>query len=206
MTRQKLSRNDPCPCGSGKKYKHCCHGEGIDWSDRLTPARPAKLPCRLDGGSGAFLGPYHVVDTKLKSIARGHPDPAAWKPHVERLSDASTAEERLRAYKVVRDAKVIPEEAAEYTISWAIQWLPAGRESSAPAATGEEDIDEETASQELDQQTLAHLRRFGVNDLAEMFVNNRLEFDRRYERGRQFFHGPPDEELARHLKSKSIID
>jgi preprotein translocase subunit SecA len=21
----KISRNDPCPCGSGKKYKHC-HG------------------------------------------------------------------------------------------------------------------------------------------------------------------------------------
>jgi uncharacterized protein YchJ len=20
----KVSRNDPCPCGSGKKYKHCC--------------------------------------------------------------------------------------------------------------------------------------------------------------------------------------
>ena len=20
----KLSRNDPCSCGSGKKYKHCC--------------------------------------------------------------------------------------------------------------------------------------------------------------------------------------
>ncbi|WP_418450642.1 SEC-C metal-binding domain-containing protein [Blautia sp.] len=19
-----MSRNDPCPCGSGKKYKHCC--------------------------------------------------------------------------------------------------------------------------------------------------------------------------------------
>lgn len=23
---QKLGRNDPCPCGSGKKYKHC-HGQ-----------------------------------------------------------------------------------------------------------------------------------------------------------------------------------
>ena len=22
---QKVGRNDPCPCGSGKKYKHC-HG------------------------------------------------------------------------------------------------------------------------------------------------------------------------------------
>lgn len=20
----KVRRNDPCPCGSGKKYKHCC--------------------------------------------------------------------------------------------------------------------------------------------------------------------------------------
>ena len=23
---QRIGRNDPCPCGSGKKYKHC-HGQ-----------------------------------------------------------------------------------------------------------------------------------------------------------------------------------
>lgn len=23
----KIGRNDPCPCGSGKKYKHCCGGQ-----------------------------------------------------------------------------------------------------------------------------------------------------------------------------------
>jgi uncharacterized protein YecA (UPF0149 family) len=23
-TRAKVGRNDPCPCGSGKKYKKCC--------------------------------------------------------------------------------------------------------------------------------------------------------------------------------------
>ena len=22
--KQKVGRNDPCPCGSGKKYKKCC--------------------------------------------------------------------------------------------------------------------------------------------------------------------------------------
>ena len=22
--KEKVCRNDPCPCGSGKKYKHCC--------------------------------------------------------------------------------------------------------------------------------------------------------------------------------------
>ena len=26
---QKVSRNDPCPCGSGKKFKKCCMGKGI---------------------------------------------------------------------------------------------------------------------------------------------------------------------------------
>lgn len=25
-TAPKVGRNDPCPCGSGKKYKHCCLG------------------------------------------------------------------------------------------------------------------------------------------------------------------------------------
>ena len=24
MNHNRVSRNDPCPCGSGKKYKHCC--------------------------------------------------------------------------------------------------------------------------------------------------------------------------------------
>ena len=48
--RQKTGRNDPCPCGSGRKYKHCCLSKGLaptvsaespwsrqrDASDRLT--------------------------------------------------------------------------------------------------------------------------------------------------------------------------
>ena len=25
----KISRNSPCPCGSGKKYKKCCSGTGL---------------------------------------------------------------------------------------------------------------------------------------------------------------------------------
>jgi len=50
--REKVGRNDPCPCGSGKKYKRCCLSAGWeetapadtpwsrqrDASDRLTPA------------------------------------------------------------------------------------------------------------------------------------------------------------------------
>ena len=25
----KIGRNDPCPCGSGKKHKHCCYNKEV---------------------------------------------------------------------------------------------------------------------------------------------------------------------------------
>lgn len=28
---KKLSRNAPCGCGSGRKYKHCCYGKNFDY-------------------------------------------------------------------------------------------------------------------------------------------------------------------------------
>jgi len=28
VTRQKVGRNEPCPCGSGRKYKKCCGAGG----------------------------------------------------------------------------------------------------------------------------------------------------------------------------------
>jgi hypothetical protein len=31
MARRKVSRNAPCPCGSGKKYKQCCIRKDFEW-------------------------------------------------------------------------------------------------------------------------------------------------------------------------------
>ena len=37
-------RNEPCPCGSGKKYKHCCEGKrGSSNSSRLLIAAIAAV-------------------------------------------------------------------------------------------------------------------------------------------------------------------
>ena len=38
VTSEKVARNDPCPCGSGKKYKKCCMVSGyasnsLSWQD-----------------------------------------------------------------------------------------------------------------------------------------------------------------------------
>ena len=31
MARNRISRNAPCPCGSGKRYKNCCWDKGFEW-------------------------------------------------------------------------------------------------------------------------------------------------------------------------------
>lgn len=36
MTLDKAKRNDPCPCGSGKKYKKCCYNKDKDKSFTAT--------------------------------------------------------------------------------------------------------------------------------------------------------------------------
>ena len=36
METAKTGRNDPCPCGSGKKYKQCCEGKAAEKTTFLT--------------------------------------------------------------------------------------------------------------------------------------------------------------------------
>lgn len=36
-TRNRVGRNDPCPCGSGKKFKKCCLFGGSNTRDDRTP-------------------------------------------------------------------------------------------------------------------------------------------------------------------------
>ena len=33
MNSIRTSRNEPCPCGSGKKYKKCCYGKGYEFEE-----------------------------------------------------------------------------------------------------------------------------------------------------------------------------
>ena len=48
MASNKLSRNAPCPCGSGKKYKHCCWGKGFDWVEDEQGHLAREVPLTAD--------------------------------------------------------------------------------------------------------------------------------------------------------------
>ena len=54
----KAGRNDPCPCGSGKKHKHCCWGKEVaprrlnaKWINQPTQ----KMPNLLERTFGAAV-------------------------------------------------------------------------------------------------------------------------------------------------------
>ncbi len=44
MARKRLSRNAPCPCGSGQKYKHCCYGKAFEWQEDDEGAVSRSIP------------------------------------------------------------------------------------------------------------------------------------------------------------------
>ena len=57
-----------------------------------------------------------------------------------------------------------------------------------------------------DAITAALFRAQGESGLARLYLTDRRAFDRRMERGRQHFFGPPSGAHAAYLRSKGIID
>jgi hypothetical protein len=61
MPHNKHTRNAPCPCGSGKKSKHCCNGKGGE--DDLG-RRSGQQP-KYAIGTVALYGPNDKTTTKI---------------------------------------------------------------------------------------------------------------------------------------------
>jgi HEAT repeat protein len=69
---QRIARNDPCPCGSGKKFKKCCYGKvdsgeetDTDHAAALSRVRPEKSAQKYPIGTIALYGPDDSTTTKI---------------------------------------------------------------------------------------------------------------------------------------------
>lgn len=73
----KLGRNDPCSCGSGKKFKHCCEGKVA--SRPSSPAAPA--PAETNQLVALFnAGRYAEVESQARLLLVRYPNSGiAWK-------------------------------------------------------------------------------------------------------------------------------
>jgi protein O-GlcNAc transferase len=64
----KVGRNDPCPCGSGKKYKNCCQG-------KLELDAPATTQIEINQLVYLFqTGRYPEMEMRARSLAERYPN------------------------------------------------------------------------------------------------------------------------------------
>ena len=66
-----LGRNDPCHCGSGKKYKQCCLGKDEEAARAARAKAAAEAPPvpAAEGATPAHSGPKHQTRQPWKKAA-----------------------------------------------------------------------------------------------------------------------------------------
>ncbi len=73
MKKEKVGRNQPCPCGSGKKYKNCCGSTAATANNSTSRALVLLL------GSLLLIGTIGFVRAVATSEAEDTPA-AVWSP------------------------------------------------------------------------------------------------------------------------------
>jgi len=87
----KVKRNAPCPCGSGKKAKRCCHGP-VEYLDvRIMPLEVYRDSiCELGGTTRAEFDDLfgELVDLPELDLSLQVPLPNVWTPAIDRAVSA----------------------------------------------------------------------------------------------------------------------
>ncbi len=104
----KIGRNDPCPCGSGKKYKLCCLG------GRLMSTETSRLSPRFRFEPGSYSAPGAF----LPSIACLE----QWKPHAWRYHFVLVKPDVL----CVEEAESVSQAEGDLNHAFAGEGTPAG--------------------------------------------------------------------------------
>lgn len=78
---ERIGRNDPCPCGSGKKYKNCCYRKGtadetdLNHATAMSNVSQTQAPPKYPIGTVALYGPDDQRTTKIvAAVIRRHGD------------------------------------------------------------------------------------------------------------------------------------
>jgi uncharacterized protein len=103
---EKVGRNDPCPCGSGKKYKNCCFQKEQNKRGSLGGR---KFTAKVLSGGGIINKPKLEVQEQVEAQEKGQAKP---------MVDYTTLMERsfgsaLHSYE---DKPPIPQDPSEYLV------------------------------------------------------------------------------------------
>src|SRR6058998_1481797 len=165
------------------------------------------------------MPPTKVRDRDLKAITIFLASTATPKRGgLPYLDAVLPAEHRLAATRVVRDLGALPPDAILYLLAQplldlASDHLMRDRDLTTRYEERFEVEDSEACAaamadynREADAITAALFRAQGEAGLAHLYLTDRRAFDRRLERSRQHFFGPPTGAHAACLRSKGIIN
>jgi SEC-C motif len=118
----KAGRNDPCPCGSGKKYKKCCLAKDREPPLRQTavippppssvaPPRPVPVLTQQHPKPAGPTAPARAAKAPTPSLSR---DPVTERAEsLWREFESQNGEDRIAVFlKTLEDAEVMPDDLA----------------------------------------------------------------------------------------------
>ncbi len=103
----KISRNQPCPCGSGRKYKHCCwsrnSGAHLDSTPAVSPHGYSFVETDLDRLSNSVgrlvrEGRLDEADVACKQLRTRYPETHDWLMRKAMVCEARGEVERAIEY------------------------------------------------------------------------------------------------------------
>ena len=103
-----VSRNEPCPCGSGKKYKRCC-GKFSDAPVSIPSSSPSPLPVDVDPLVELFhAGCYTELENRARLLLERYPDfGIVWKL----LGTALGVQGKGAIFALQKAAELLPDDA-----------------------------------------------------------------------------------------------
>jgi hypothetical protein len=93
VSTKKIGRNDPCPCGSGKKYKHCCMHK-----DRQRHRARVTSPASFRDQGDELQGPLHQIRHLAREVMRHAPP-----DEKQELQQVLEKVEEMAAYEAMQD-------------------------------------------------------------------------------------------------------
>jgi len=139
----KIGRNDPCPCGSGKKYKKCCLGKAFDGNQDPSPPFESVGPGTVSSPArttGVHVAPYTLAkllddEDRVVRLTGGERASFAnrWSPRKMAALSTESIEEGLLSRGIEYSRPAFVGAAHGYVSAWdaAHCWDKGGSEGAA---------------------------------------------------------------------------
>ena len=119
MAKQKVGRNDPCPCGSGKKFKKCCESKMIGGKFVAHKVEGTNLAAKITqaaSGISSFFKNRTVSNISMSKIGKKPEEgfkPVGVEEYLEAKKEPTVPQEPLESLPEAAQEEKLQESPSE---------------------------------------------------------------------------------------------